>query len=61
VGAAGESIKVVAEYLGHSDPAFTLRVYTHLMPTSDRRARQVFDGLFDGPSRLHGMETARSH
>jgi integrase len=54
---AGESITVVAEYLGHSDPAFTLPVYTHLMPTSDRRARQVFDGLFDGPSRLHGMET----
>ena len=45
----GESIKAVAEYLGHSDPAFTLRVYTHLMPSSDRRARNAFDDLFDGP------------
>jgi integrase len=30
---AGESIKAVSEYLGHSDPGFTLRVYTHLMPS----------------------------
>ncbi|MDG4753446.1 tyrosine-type recombinase/integrase [Micromonospora sp. WMMD718] len=29
---AGESIKALASYLGHSDPGFTLRVYTHLMP-----------------------------
>jgi integrase len=29
---AGESIKVVSEYLGHSDPGFTLRTYTHVMP-----------------------------
>jgi integrase len=31
---AGESIKAVADYLGHSDPGFTLRTYTHLMPNS---------------------------
>jgi integrase len=47
---AGESIKAVAEYLGHSDPAFTLRVYTHLMPGSQGRARRAIDDLFDGPS-----------
>jgi integrase len=45
----GESIKAVAEYLGHADPAFTLRTYTHLMPSSDRRARSAFDDLFGGP------------
>ncbi len=45
---AGESIKAVAEYLGHSDLAFTLRVYTHLMPASERRARRAIDDLFDG-------------
>lgn len=28
---AGVSIRALAEYLGHADPAFTLRVYTHLM------------------------------
>lgn len=57
---AGESIKVVAEFLGHTDPAFTLRVYTHLMPASDRRARRAFDDLFDGPDGLHGPGTAQS-
>ncbi|MBW8704038.1 Tyrosine recombinase XerD [Streptomyces sp. MBT84] len=28
---AGESIKALSQYLGHSDPGFTLKVYTHLM------------------------------
>jgi integrase len=26
--------RAVSEYLGHADPGFTLRVYTHLMPSS---------------------------
>ena len=30
---AGESVKALSEYLGHSDPGFTLRTYTHLLPT----------------------------
>lgn len=33
---AGESIKAVSEYLGHSDPGLTLRVYAR---TRCRRAR----------------------
>ena len=38
--AGGVSIKELAEYLGHSDPAFTLRVYAHMLPCShDRAAR----------------------
>jgi integrase len=49
---AGESIKALAEYLGHSDPAFTLRVYTHLMPASEKRARRAIDDLFGGPDVL---------
>ena len=36
---AGTSIRALAEYLGHADPGFTLRVYTHLMPSSEDRAR----------------------
>lgn len=44
----GESIKVLSEYLGHSDPAFTLRVYTHLMPSTDRRTRTLIDDLYRG-------------
>ncbi len=43
---AGENIKALAEYLGHADPAFTLRVYTHLMPASEKRARAAIDRLF---------------
>ncbi len=38
----GVSIRAVAEYLGHSDPGFTLRIYTHLMPKSDDSARSAF-------------------
>jgi integrase len=40
---AGESIKAVSEYLGHSDPGLTLRVYAHLMPTSRERTRKAVD------------------
>ena len=40
---AGESVKAVAEYLGHADPGFTLRVYAHLFPLSDERARRAVD------------------
>jgi integrase len=32
---AGESVKAVAEYLGHADPGFTLRVYAHLFPSTN--------------------------
>jgi integrase len=39
----GESIKAVSEYLGHADPGFTLRVYTHLMPSSEERTRRLID------------------
>ena len=43
---AGESIKAVAEYLGHADPSFTLRTYTHLMPSSEERTRKAIDAAF---------------
>jgi integrase len=42
---AGESIKALAQYLGHNDPGFTLRVYTHLMPTSHERTRRAIDAF----------------
>ncbi|MFC9187482.1 tyrosine-type recombinase/integrase [Streptomyces cyaneofuscatus] len=38
---AGENIKALAEYLGHSDPGLTLRVYAHLMPSSQERTRSA--------------------
>jgi integrase len=42
----GVSIKAVSEYLGHADPGFTLRVYTHVMPSSGERARQAMEAVF---------------
>ncbi len=42
----GESIKALSEYLGHADPGFTLRTYTHLMPSSSERTRRAVDSVF---------------
>ncbi|MEU1773640.1 tyrosine-type recombinase/integrase [Streptomyces sp. NPDC012842] len=43
---AGENIKALAEYLGHSDPGLTLRVYAHLMPSSQERTRNAVGAIF---------------
>jgi integrase len=56
----GVSVKELAEYLGHADPGFTLRVYAHLLPSSHDRARIVIDDHFRSFGRnSHG--TAASH
>ncbi|MFJ9618081.1 tyrosine-type recombinase/integrase [Streptomyces noursei] len=55
---AGENIKALAEYLGHSDPGFTLRVYTHLMPNSQDRARKAIDEAFGVVAEDDGGEMA---
>lgn len=52
---AGESIKAVSEYLGHADPGFTLRVYTHLMPSSSERARRAVDAVLRGRPNLTAL------
>lgn len=44
---AGENIKALAEYLGHSDPGLTLWVYAHLMPSSQERTRKAVASVFD--------------
>jgi len=57
--ADGCSITELAEYLGHTDPGFTLRVYTHLVPSSYERARRAIDGMFGRrPALLDGLWTA---
>lgn len=43
---SGESIKALSSYLGHSDAGFTLRTYTHLMPTSETRTRKAVDAVY---------------
>ncbi|OAH11176.1 tyrosine recombinase XerC [Streptomyces jeddahensis] len=50
--AAGESIKAVSEYLGHANPALTLRVYAHLMPSSQDRTRRAVDAVFRHPDEI---------
>lgn len=42
----GVSIRALSEYLGHHDPGFTLRTYTHLMPATEDRARDAIDAAF---------------
>ncbi len=46
----GGSIKALSTYLGHSDPGFTLRIYTHLMPSSEAKARAAVTSVFQ---RIH--------
>jgi integrase len=45
---AGESIKAVSEYLGHADAGYTLRTYTHLMPSSAERTRKAVNSVLAG-------------
>jgi integrase len=49
----GVDIRALAAYLGHHDPAFTLRIYAHLVPAADDRMRAVIDNAAraesDGP------------
>jgi integrase len=57
----GESIKAVAEWLGHSDPSFTLKTYTHLMPSSAERTKGMISSLYgrrDVNTGAHGPHTA---
>lgn len=57
---AGESIKALSEYLGHHDPGFTLRTYTHLMPSSEKRTREAVNrALEGGPATDDGPTTAQ--
>lgn len=43
--AEGETISQLAAWLGHSDPAFTLRTYVHFMPKSGTKAVAALGGL----------------
>jgi len=59
--AKGVDIRALAEYLGHSDPGFTLRVYCHLLPSGADRARRAVEEAFadeeNGPDTAQGEET----
>jgi integrase len=55
---AGESVKALSLYLGHADPGFTLRVYTHLLPSSEDRTRRAIDRALGYRPAADGLETA---
>jgi hypothetical protein len=58
---AGESVKALSEYLGHHDPGFTLRTYTHLMPSSEKRTPEAVNRAFEGgPDADDGPTTAQA-
>lgn len=54
----GVDIRSLAEYLGHCDPGFTLRTYTHLMPAASDRMRAAIDRVLSGES--DGPATAQA-
>lgn len=56
----GQSIKVVSELLGHTNEAFTLRTYTHLMPDSRDRARGSIDAALQRTRGADGPKTAQA-
>lgn len=63
--ADGVNIKELAEYLGHHDAGFTLRMYAHMLPSSHVRARQAVQQRMLGlvsplteQSRSNAQETA---
>lgn len=47
---AGESIKALSVFLGHASAAFTLAVYTHIMPASMDRTRSAVDAAWRAPA-----------
>ena len=53
-----ESLAYVSDQLGHSSPAVTLRVYTHLIPREGRRA---VDGLDTPPDSHESASPAQAH
>lgn len=54
----GVSIRALAAYLGHEDPGFTLRTYTHLMPASEDKMRGAVDRALGGTA--NGPVTAQA-
>jgi integrase len=59
--AEGESITQLAAWLGHTDPAFTLRTYVHFMPKSGSRGRAAIGRFMSGElAEVDGLPGERS-
>ena len=46
--ASGVPIKAISEMLGHRDVTTTMRIYAHVLPTTQDTAAQAIDRLFAG-------------
>ena len=46
---AGINVKVVSSRLGHANVAFTLTVYSHVIPEMDETAAETFAAFMGGP------------
>lgn len=59
--AEGESVRAVAEWLGHTDGgALLLKVYAHVLPKSEQRMRKIIDAALQRPtSAADGPQTAQ--
>lgn len=51
----GCDIRALADWLGHADPGFTLKVYSHMMAAAPDKLRQAIDAAYQD----HGTKTAR--
>lgn len=43
---AGMPVPQLSKYLGHKDPAFTSRVYAHMLPDANERASEALEAMF---------------
>jgi len=55
--AAGKNVKQVQEWLGHADPAFTLRTYVHLLDEGLGEADFLDDVITSDPVRVNDGST----
>jgi integrase len=46
----GVPITVVSKMLGHTDANITLRIYSHMLPTDDARAAEMWERIVSAPS-----------
>lgn len=53
---AGESVVSLARWLGHSDPGFTLRKYSHFLPRAGARGSAAIDAISRSCGRCRSVE-----
>ena len=56
--AAGVSPKIISEQLGHASVAFTLDVYSHVLPHVQDAAAEKVEALLGGPKTDAKLQTA---